>query len=275
LSFTLSSKWEHKALGVIGDSQAVSAADSIFQLAAGVSVNQPILNRRSWGGTDPLELSAKVRFLAREYDSAKSPGQVKADVYDKVVALSTLLIPRIAGSVTGFEGMLSAYIIPGPSPFGGKAAASVAKAFKQEDIGYGGDAVTVAIGSKNSPLVYLKQAYIMKMQAIFTKALGPDGYPLGAEVTITFGSMDTPMLSADQDGNIQGLSQNNVLLNSAYANTEITDAIMNFSVAATSFVAKKAESLGTWLKNAGDGVEGGTEFDPAPDPRVAYPLDPK
>jgi hypothetical protein len=179
--FSVDSKWDNKALGSIADSSLLRLGDTLAQDLIGQSLNQPILNRRSWGGTSPFGTSVKLRFIAT------SSG--KTDVYIPVLKLLALLYPRLIG--TGDEHtILGMFAMPGPAPFGNLAQALKdglgSKLLDASDSG--GDPVSVTVGS----LIKIDAAYLTKVQGSFSKALDFDGYPLAAEVFVSFESMDTP-----------------------------------------------------------------------------------
>lgn len=214
-TFSMSSKWDTKALGGILDAEKfLSPFDNASQGFLGISINQPVLARKRWGGTDPLESTVKVKFIAR---NRVLPGSKitteKQDVYDKVVALLQLMMPREWGSIPadGASGILSAFVIPGPTPFGsgvGDAINAIANKFNHDtDFNTAGDKVKIKIGN----IVSIDSAYLTKVNCTFSKALGPTGYPLAADVVVSFCATDAPYLRKSPLGSYMDYEGNNPL----------------------------------------------------------------
>lgn len=202
VSFTVDSKWDNKALGSIASASVTRIAENVSQLVNGVSINQPILARSSWGGTLPLEMSAKFSLIATNNG--------RNDVYVPALKLAAMLQPRLVGSVnSNLEGVLSLFAIPGPAPFGGEIAKGIKDVLKIDIDGDGGDPVSVQIGN----VVELQRCYLTKLNVIFSRTYGTDGFPVSAEVTINFRSIDSPYVVPDADSKTIsiGVNKNNIL----------------------------------------------------------------
>jgi len=212
-SLTMDSKWDTKAIGGLLDaaSKVLTPIDATMQNLFGTSINQPVLARRRWGGTGPLESTIQVKFISRNRVNIDGKTTERQDVYDNVVKLFQLLLPRerdVYGDDAANSGMLSLFSIPGPTPFGNALGDSLA-AWNSVAPGLtnrrGGDEVSITIGN----IVSLKSAYITKVYALFSKALGPTGYPLAANVTVSFSAVDAPYLRKDAQGDFIAASGNN------------------------------------------------------------------
>ena len=220
-SFSLESKWDGKALGTLADSNILRGIDTIAQDVGGISLNQPVLNRRVWGGTSPFGATLKLRFIAQT--------SAMADVYIPMLKLAALLTPRVLAGVKGLEGALSLFAIPGPAPFGGDAVlAALAKQVgtTAPKKNYSGDNVSIAVGKT----IDVRSAYITKLQGVFSKSIASDGYPLAGEAVITFESMDTPFFVYDDANGDNQVDQNrnNIFKNANALPSDLGGAIIDW-----------------------------------------------
>ena len=217
-TFSMDSKWDTKAIGGLLEAatRVLTPIDATLQNLFGTSINQPVMARRRWGGTSPLESTIQVKFISRNRVGTLGKTSEKEDVYDNVVKLVQLLLPReraVFGDNERNSGMLSLFSIPGPTPFGegmGDALAEWAKDstfLKGLTTMNGGDTVSITIGN----IVSLKSAYITKVAPTFSKALGPTGYPLAAHVVVSFSAVDAPYLKRNVDNEFMAISGNNPL----------------------------------------------------------------
>lgn len=231
-SFQLDSKWDSKALGTLADTHLLRGVDTILQDAGGVSINQPIFNRRTWSGTSPFGTTLRVRFVA--VDSALE------DVYLPVVRLAALLLPRAFFRMAGLAGLIGIFSIPGPAPFFSKTANDLLHTLEPNlgpNQNIGGDSVSVKFGN----ILNVQAAYITKVQGSFSKSLGPDGYPLAAEVYVSFEAMDSPFFVLPKSGDTVGAAVNNVF---KCSNAMGVDVIEDIDSAVRSTYTKSAKAVG-------------------------------
>jgi hypothetical protein len=253
IPFSMDSKWDVSAIGALGAAEKVlKVADDLGQLAGGWSINQPFLNRRRWGGTSPLEMTIQVRFVARALQGQNGEiiPNARQDVYNNVVKLMLMLMPRLLGSISNsLEGIASAFSVPGPAPFDG-AFVTLLESISSLDVPKGvseGDPVSIMIGSPDRPIVHLERVYLTKINGTFSKALSDDGTPLSAHVNLTYASMDTPFFKTGE-----GVGGNNPFLKSSYANfnnvaQELGDLLNKFGVG----LAKVGEGAKEFFKGGG------------------------
>lgn len=217
--FNMESKWDSKAIGAISDSKFLTLIDTLAQDTAGVSVNQPIFNRRTWGGTSPFETSLKVRFVAQTSG--------RDDVYVPVLKLANLLVPRRIWGVPGLEKSLGIFAPPGPVPFGGFLVDVMISAMNLNvpKSSFDGDSVSIKYGN----LIDVKYGYVTKIQGMFSKSLDKDGYPLAAEAVVSFGSMDSPYFDPTDVGKGPTVteSMNNIFRNAGAAPSNLVGYSMD------------------------------------------------
>jgi len=203
LKFSVTSKWE-SALEVIGSMMgkigsaikgAFTVIDEVAQIATGDTIQQPWFARKIWKGTDPLQFSLTMRLYAET--------NAQAEVTDVLNTLLSFVYPRqdnglgkqdfgnklkkATSSVTG--GLISTYIIPGPSPFylgSGKTA-----------LGQNGDYLTISIGN----FFYWDGCFMTKIDAEIPPVVSSNGNPAYAEVTMSFETMDLQYVQPNGDFN--------------------------------------------------------------------------
>ena len=213
----------------------------------GVSFIQPWNNRKFWAGTDPFPLNFSMTFF--------SQGNSKTDVFDPVIQLVSLCMPREtenviedvvskiplvnlnAPNVKGQSNLIKAiteavetYSIPGPSLYFKGAGKSEGQ----------GDATTIVIGN----MFAFGGCYITDVEAEWSSTFDSQGYPIWCKVSVSAQAMDSNTVKSDGIWNTQQYRNNQAGLSKFLesAKTTITTFIDDFanvfkkSVDATPFI---------------------------------------
>lgn len=163
ISFKTSAKWE-SFFGNLDNNGIISTVDSAVQLFSGYSIQNPILKRKIWKGSEPMSFSLPLIFF--------SMTDAKNEVFQPAQDLLNLCLPRqLATNKLVFE-------VPGPVPVSGTSGKGLP--------------VNVYIGQ----WLALKSVYIQDVEVRFSSAT-QNSYPTRADVTVTIG-----MLDASTSGNV-------------------------------------------------------------------------
>jgi len=181
--FVISSKSEWKSLfgsggsGVAGADlgKVIGIIDNSAQFIAGYTLRQPYFGRKYWCGTDPLKFSLTFQFV--------SFSDAKADVYDPMVSLLSLLYPR-KSSLDETAHLFEAYFIPGPNLFYNVSSGSN---------GDDGDRVEITMGN----FLSFKGCYINSVSFHVENSFSTDGYPNCVKAEMAFETMDVAFVNGD------------------------------------------------------------------------------
>lgn len=196
LPFSLESRWSDSAYGNINETQVFKLIDGIAQNAGGRSIQTPFWQRKLWGGTSAMQFTVNCVLVAMT--------DAKTEVYDQVVALCNMLLPRVNRDATpdnnleklssAFENVFEFMVVPGPGPLdpsGGNDS---------------GDAVSIKIGNT----VDLVSCYLTNVKGSFSRSLDSNGYPLACSLDISVSAIDNALYQVGGKDEVGEKERNNV-----------------------------------------------------------------
>lgn len=176
MKFTTNSKWE-PFFQALDSSGVISIVDSAVQVVSGYSIQNPILKRKVWKGSDPMTFDLPLIFF--------SMTDAKTKVFDPVQDLLNLPLPMQVNRDKLF------YEVPGPLPLNGLQGSGLP--------------VNIYIGQ----WLALKSVFIEGVSVNFS-AISQNSYPTRADVTLKVGLQDAStsgnvFMQSPQDFNVDQL----------------------------------------------------------------------
>ncbi len=184
VTFRATSEWEpFLPLGAI-----TNTVNSIAQFTSGRALLSRFMTRRIWKGTSPVEVVLNLIF--------ESINDTFTNVVAPCKALLKMALPSDLGNINLLGVNIPLVAPPGPSPFatdtqesftnetGNTADEKTAQGIRslQSAVKAGGDQITIKIGN----YLQFNSVIIRDVQPVFDSKLSVDGWPMRAEVSVTF-----------------------------------------------------------------------------------------
>lgn len=174
IEFEIVSDWDNPLIG--GGMREINT----LMAAANFSTITQWMTVSVWTGSSPIVVSLPLIFIA------ENPGEASTLVVDQVRTLMKMALPSYAADdgIVGVTGLLSP---PGPNPIGDIG--------KHLEFGAGSEEINITIGK----FIKFNKVLVTRVSPRFSTMLDKDGFPMRADVQLTFRTFNTPVKKAMHD----------------------------------------------------------------------------